>query len=331
MLVVFIAVFNFIIDPYSLTPYNYLSIPNKFSRDDRREKVAKLYTEPTYDTMFFGSSHVYGMNPLTAGKYLGGSSYNAGVGTARIEDHLGFLLFLKRINKVPKNIILGLDFYTFNQNVETNRYFLVNEELNFLQKQAGSDFFFSKFLSFDAFRASIKTLSNYLKNSSNKPRFDEHGTSGHASQNDTFYPPNIQHTEFSEEVVIESYKFAKTVSYRHVSEDRLQYVKDIDALCEELGRRCIFFITPLNGQLLDKINSEEEIRVSFHKFKRELAFITDYYDFARHSEINDNRFFFGNDTMHGTQFTGNLVQARLFADQSVELPANFGVFVPKIK
>lgn len=119
VLISFIFSFNFVIDPYSMTSYNVLKIPNKFARDDRKEKVAKLYKEPAYDNMLFGSSHVYSMNPLVIQKYLGGRSYNAGVGTARIEDHLGFLLYLKRINKLPKNIIIGLDFHSFNQNVET--------------------------------------------------------------------------------------------------------------------------------------------------------------------------------------------------------------------
>ncbi len=34
-LLVSIFSFNFIIDPYSITPYNILNIPNKFARDDR--------------------------------------------------------------------------------------------------------------------------------------------------------------------------------------------------------------------------------------------------------------------------------------------------------
>jgi hypothetical protein len=329
-LIIFIFSFNFVIDPYSMTAYNLLDIPNKFARDDRKEKVAKLYTEPAYANMLFGSSHVYTINPLMVEKYVGGRSYNAGVGTARIEDHLGFLLFLKRIDKLPKNIILGLDFYSFNPNVETNKYFLVNDELNFLQQRADSDLYFSKFLSIDALRASYKTLSNFLQESSDKPRFDSYGTALNASKVFTYYPETVEKKEFDIQAVEEGYKSIKTIRYEQISRHRLQYLRDIVRVCRDNSISCTFFITPLNGQLLSKIEQDPALATTLKLFKRELAGITDYYDFLTHNEINDNRFFFGGDTMHTTPFTGNLMLARIFGDADVTLPKEFGVYVPSL-
>lgn len=322
--------FNFIIDPYSITSYNLLNIPNKFARDDRKEKVAKLYTEERYENMLFGSSHVYSINPLVAQKYLGGNrSYNAGVGTARIEDHLGFLLYLKRIDKLPKNIILGLDFYSFNQNVETNKYFLLNDELNFFQKKADSDIYFSKLLSIDALRASYKTLKNFLKDSTDKPRFDKYGTSGNASSVFTYYPQNIEHKVFDDKMVLNGYNDVKTIEYDIISKNRMQYIQDIVSLCQEEKINYTFFITPLNGQLLSKIEQDHVLFNTMKNFKSKLSKITSYYDFLTHNEINDNRFYFGGDTMHTTTYTGNLILARIFNDTNISLPSKFGVFVPK--
>jgi len=329
ILITIIFSFNFIIDPYSITSYNLLNISNKFARDDRKEKVAKLYIEKRYDNMLFGSSHVYSINPLVVQKYLGGRTYNAGVGTARIEDQLGFLLYLERINKLPKNIIIGLDFYSFNQNLETNKYFLLNDDLNFLQKKASSDLYFSKFLSLDAMRASYKTLKNFLKDSTDKPRFDDYGTAGNASSIFTYYPKSIEDKYFKKKKVEDGYKDIKTIKYMNISKNRLQYIKDITTLCKRHNINYTFFITPLNGQLIDKIEEDKQLFSTLKQFKKELSYITLYYDFINHNKINDNRSFFGGDTMHTIASTGNLILARLFNDKNISLPKNFGVFVPK--
>ncbi len=327
-LIALIFSFNFVIDPYSMTSYNLLNIPNKFARDDRKEKVAKLYTEPAYANMLFGSSHVYTMNPLTLEKYVGGRSYNAGVGTARIEDHLGFLLYLERIGKLPTTALFGLDFYSFNQNVETNKYFLVNDELNFMQKKADSNIYFSKLLSIDALRASYKTLHNFLQNAKDRPRFDTYGTSSNASKVFTYYPEVIEETHFSKEKVEEGYRDVKTIEYRQISRDRMRYIQEIIDLCQRHHINYTFLITPLNGQLLSMIEDDPQLTETLHRFKTELAAKTSYYDFLTHNPINDNAFYFG-DTMHTRPFTGNLILARLFDDRNISLPENFGVFVPR--
>lgn len=318
--------FNFIIDPYSMTSYNLLSIPNKFARDDRKEKVAKLYMEKPYNNILFGSSHVYSINPLTLTKYLGGRTYNAGVGTARIEDHLGFLLYLQRIKKLPKNVVIGLDFYSFNQNVETNKYFLHNEDLNFSNKKPKNDLYFSKFLSLDALRASYKTLRNFLKDSKDKPRFDINGATGNASTVFDYYPSKITQQAFAQEKVDRGYADVKTVEYTTISKERINYIRQIITLCKENSLNCTFFITPLSGQLLSRIEADKILSETLSQFKNELGSLTGYYDFLIHNLINDNRFFFGGDTMHTTTFTGNLILARIFHDHNISLPEKFGRF-----
>jgi len=171
---VFITLFNFIVDPYNITNYNLLDIKYKFARDDRTEKVNYFQRLPQFDNIMIGSSRVYSINPLIVSKYLGGNTYNFGVGTATVEDHLGILKYLIRIKKIPKNIILGVDFYTFNPNIPPNSYFLRNKELNFLSYTVFEENIFSKIFSHDALKGSVKTLKqNYLQKA--KPRFDKFG------------------------------------------------------------------------------------------------------------------------------------------------------------
>lgn len=157
--------FNYIVDPYNITQYNLLKINQKFARDDRLEKVNYFATLPKFDNILIGSSRVYTIDPKYVNQKLGGTTYNFGVGTASVEDHLGILLYLKKLNKLPKNLIIGIDFYTFNPSIPPNKYFLKNTELNFLSYDLSADSdYWSKFLTLDATRASWKTLKNHFMN-----------------------------------------------------------------------------------------------------------------------------------------------------------------------
>lgn len=324
----FILLLNIIVDPYSMTKYNILDIPNKFARDDRAEKVTKLYIEPRYDNMIFGSSRVYVMNPLMISKYLGGRTYNCGVGRSRIEDQLGFLLFLQKISKLPKNAIFGLDFYSFNKNFESSKYFIKNNELNFVRnyKSNNLDIYLEKFFSIDAIRATYKTLDNYITNSIDKPRFDKYGAFFGASSFFEYYPEKILQEKFSEKVVEEDKHKIKTFIYSKVSKERLKYLKKIVDVCEENSMNCYFFTTPLNGQMLDEFTSDSEQKILLSEFKSSISEITPYYDFLNHNEIIDNSFYFM-DTMHFTRGAGNLVFARLFYDANISLPESFGALI----
>jgi hypothetical protein len=317
---------NLLVDPYSMTGYNLLEIPNKFARDDRVEKVAKLKTSEPYDTVMFGSSRVYSMNPLMVSRYLSGTAYNAGVGTARVEDHLGFLLLLQRLGKLPKNVIIGLDFYTFNPEVETNQYFLKNEELNFLSASPANENYLAKFLSIDAFRASYKTMKNFLSDSREKPRFNRYGSKGGSCTEFGHFPKKCANPiSFSQPELIREYHFVKTVDFAELSLKRLEYLRRIKALCQENGISLYLFTTPLHGGVIEKINGDNGLKRQLATFNEELRAIAPFHDFMTRNPINDDAAYFSNPT-HATTTTGNLLLARIFGDPTVELPENFGVY-----
>lgn len=328
LLITLLLSINLIVDPYSMTKYNILGIANKFARDDRVEKVARLSVSPAFDNMLFGSSRVYSMNPLVVGSHLGGQTYNAGVGTAEIEDHLGFLLFLERIDRLPRHVIIGLDLYTFNPEVETNKYFLYNKELNFLERSVPTQNYFEKFLSIDALRASIKTLNNHFIKALDRPRFDEHGALLGASKVFDYYPKHIdQDARFPQAEILQEYRFVKTVDYPSISQERLGYLQDIVDLCKRNDITLHLFLTPLYGGLLTKIEEDASLYRRLQEFKREVARISPYYDFITHNPINDTKAYFSNPT-HATTRTGNLILARILDDTKHAFPDEFGRFVP---
>jgi len=319
-----IFTFNFVIDPYSMTKYNVLKIPNKFARDDRVEKVAKLKSSPAFDNIVLGSSRVYSSNPLMVSKYLSGSTYNAGVGTARVEDDLGFILLLQRLDKLPKNIIIGLDFYSFNKELETNKYFLKNKDLNFLNKRISNQNYLANFLSLDALRASYKTLSNFLKHPEAKPRFDINGASHEASKVFS-YAPLKQKKKFSDKKLQEELQFIKTINYSNISDNRINYLKEIVNIAKKNNIKLYLYLTPLYGGLLSKIENDKKLYKQLTKLKNIISTIHPYYDFIEHNSITEDASYFANPT-HFTTIGGNLIYAKLFSDNNISLPENFGKY-----
>jgi len=315
---------NLIVDPYSLTSKNLLHIPNKFTGDDRTEKVTNLLTHDSYDNILFGSSRVYSINPLMLSKYVGGTTYNTGVGTARMEDHLGFLLLLQRNKKLPKKIILGLDFYTFNPKLKPNSYFLKNSDLNFLHGTTENSLYLNKFFSIDATIASIKTLNNFILSPSQKPRFDQFGAAHNASDNFNYYPKAQKQQVFSDKRLLNDLNFIRSEQYQVLSETRFQYLNKFITICDDNNITLKIFTTPLAGGLLAKINSDTQLNNMLNLFKIKLQKTTSYNDFLTHNKIINTPVFFNNPT-HTKTTTGNLMLAKLYDDEKISLPQDFGI------
>jgi len=323
------GIVNYAVDPYSFTRHNLLNIPIKLVSDDRTEKVAVINQADAFDNILLGSSRVYIMNPLMVSRYIGGFTYNLGVGGAQPEDHLGLLLHLKKLGKFPRTIILGLDFYSFNEGLETNKYFLRNQDVNFIGNTKSSDDNVARFFSLDTLKASIQTLKVYFGIKKAKKHFDENGGSSDASLVFDYYPEEDDARDiYAIDKTRKASDFIHHPRYTKVSQRRLTYLKKIIEMSEVHETRLIIFITPLYGRLIEEILSDDVLSERLKVFKRELSKITSYYDFLTLNEITRSTNYFG-DTSHMKTSTGNLVFARIFNDDSVDVPEGFGVFVKK--
>lgn len=328
-LIVGVGTVNYIVDPFSITQKNLLNIPVKLVSDDRSEKVVAINTMNRIDNILLGSSRVYLINPLILGRYAGGVTYNLGVGTAQAEDFLGFLLYLQKINKFPKVIVLGLDFYSFNDAIETNKYFIRNKTINFLNQDVDNVDDIGDFVSLDTTRASVRTLKTFLGVRHEKPRFDKNGAAHDASEIFGFFPEQDESVDiYARDQQRKATEFLKNPPYEHVSEKRLDYLRQIVSLCEQHGSELKVFITPLYSQLLDDIYTDEMLKQRMIEFKDELQKITAYYDFLDYSVITRNSANFG-DTTHLKTAAGNLILARLYDDRSVSVPEGFGIYREK--
>lgn len=299
-------VFNYIIDPYNITNYNVLKIKYKFARDDRTEKLNYFNSLSTFDNILIGSSRVYSINPRTVSSLLGGSTYNFGVGTATVEDHLGILLYLKKHRKLPKNLIIGVDFYTFNPDVPPNSYFLSNKELNFLSfKNSAHNEYWSKFLSLDATRASFKTLTNHLKNEDEKPRFDALGW-GAAYQDNSSRDLEQEWIKTRTEIQENRGQMYSNFKYIHIDKQRVHYYNQIKKLCQENKIKLYIFNTPLNPLLLQELKKHPETNNAINEFTRYLSTFDNFTDFYKDGDFQSNSLLF-NGATHTTANAGDLI------------------------
>jgi len=301
----FIIAINFMVDPYNITKYNILNIKYKFARDDRTEKVNYFKTLNKFDNILIGSSRVYSMNPLQVSKVLGGTTYNFGVGTATVEDHLGIIKYLERENKLPKNIIIGIDFYTFNPNTPLNSYFLRNKELNFLSYKGYDAEYMSKLYSIDALRASIKTLKKHLFDKNERSRFDSLGWAG---TYEDYSNKNMDTAliRVKKELKENLNRFYTNLTYGHIDKKRVQYYEKIRKFCKEKNINLYLFTTPLHPILLEILERNERTKNALEEFNTYLSTFQNFQNLYHDEELyHELKNFHG--ATHTTSIAGDLI------------------------
>lgn len=302
--------FNLLIDPYNVTGYNLLQIKYKLARDDRIEKVNYFEKLNKFDNIIIGSSRVYTIDPKAISEKLGGTTYNFGVGTASIEDHLGILLFLEKNNKLPKNLILGVDFYTFNEETPPNPYFLKNSTLNFLSYDMQRDKnYWEKFLTIDAVRASYKTLKNHILNNHNISTFDNLGWSARLF-NDNKRDMQQEYLEVIQEIEQSKKTLYSNYAYKKIDSKRVEYYEQIRKICRENNIVLYVFTTPLHPLLLKELK-EHDTHYAMDELNNYLSTYDNFYNFFLDEQFSDNIYNFKG-ALHTTSNAGYKIVDSIF-------------------
>lgn len=303
--------FNFIIDPYGLTEYNILNIKYKLTRNDRIDKIEGSKRFDHFDTILLGSSRAYSINAKSVQKYLKGTSnYNFAIGGSQPEDHLGVLLYLQKENKLPKNIILGVDFNSFNPNVPINKYFLKSKELNFLNRGIESDNnFVNKLLTIDATRASVTTLKNHLKKIKLKPRFNKDGVlvTGSATYDNFNDLKNDKENVFS--------SFYKNGNYPYMDLKRVDYIERFIKICREENINLIMYASPTFIENYSDILNHHMLNKQLILFKQYFSQYNNFIDIFEENDFTKDQYNFL-DRVHISTEAGDKLLALIFVKES---------------
>ncbi|MDY2719699.1 MAG: polysaccharide deacetylase family protein [Candidatus Faecousia sp.] len=99
-------------------------------------------------------------------------------------------------------------------------------------------------------------------------------------------------------------------------------VEDVRAIrqrCDEAGVRLTVLLAPIHENQLSLC--EEQLA----QFRTQLAAVTDYWDFSTSSLSQDARYFY--DSLHMRDAVGDMALARIFGDDQVYCPDDFGVCI----
>lgn len=104
------------------------------------------------------------------------------------------------------------------------------------------------------------------------------------------------------------------------TENCLASVAKIKHLCEEKGVNFILVFSPLYVEHASYFNEAE-----VNNFLTRLTQVSDFWDFSLSSVSDDPRYFY--DATHFRNCVGDMALARIFGDDSIYIPSDFGVLV----
>lgn len=300
--------FNLFIDPYSVffnCMKNVYFEPNK-----RYLKVKYLINNPKkFDSFIFGSSRANYIDPekIKEANYFN-MTYSAGIP----KDHMKDLRIMARKGVKIKNLIIGLDFLSLLYVPELEE----NDLLRQPYPESIHEYydFIKKYLFYLPDKSVIKLMTT-------KGIIDRTGifTNGILALRpyDVMIDTKVKFYNARQGFTIPSSSYDRN-SRVNIA---IPEIKEIIDFAKANHVNIKFFINPVHYTTYLNLNLDK-----YFEALRELAKITDFYDFSGlNSVCTDNMYF--EEPSHFRLKTGDLIISRLFNEQNPAIPADFGRFV----
>jgi hypothetical protein len=121
---------------------------------------------------------------------------------------------------------------------------------------------------------------------------------------------------------VQDEKFSRPTHYEGNNlENTLDAIRGIVELAKEQNINLVFFINPIH-----KTTYLDTNLVQFFTFKRELAAITDFWDFSGLNSITTNNYYY-HETSHYRDRVGDMMLERMFGYPRASAPPDFGILV----
>jgi hypothetical protein len=302
---------RYIIDPVGINNKVNLGLFKDVSLAYRIQKFVEL-NEVKPNSIILGGSRAHYLNPKDLEKYTHDKTYNLGLTYSTLEEQYYFLKY-SIDNFDIKNVVIALNLYPFSEKLEKNT----------------SDF--DKTLFEDGF-----TFTKQIKHYLSLPLLKYLKSVYENKYTQAFYKDGAI-TEYHQSIVLQNHTweerknnslegyYLKYKDYLEWGDTQFEYYRKIVKLCEDNNINLKVFTTAINVSQLNILKELNKMDI-FYKWKEELAKIHPYYDFMTENSItvNDNNYI---DTSHLKQEFGYLYFARIFEDDSVNIPKDFGIFI----
>ncbi len=300
-----LVAYNVILDPYLVLRKDYAHMficPN-----ERYFKTDYILDNPEkYDSFLFGSSRVSQIPVDLLSKATGSKFYNMTYIAGITSDHLSILkLFVEKKVKI-KNVVIGLDYYTFTAMPAENQFRNVMYPLTLYEKVK----FYYTYLSLEPDSSMLKEI----KFDGKEAVYDLTGTGG--------YHFIRREQQLALDPLKHEAKFQKpaAVLCSNQVEKTLAEIKEIISLCKANGIKLGFFINPdyLNMYLCQDIAFINLIR-------SRLAALTDFWDFSSPNPIIGDKFNFI-DPIHYRKKIGAMIVEKMYYP-GAHIAPDFGFLV----
>lgn len=316
-----VPVFNIITDPYGAFGDRFLhGWAYDMSLNPRLAKVTYLeQNHEKFDSYVIGASGSSVLSPEKLNGYLDASFYNTFFYYSDAESFRDLADYLLDHYEV-KNLVLNLSILSASNSPANGK---ASEKYQYWKVDGTNPLtFYSRYL-FLSPQEGIQKL-DYISNEGylkNNPRSMNPITGTYDKTRDDAEPIH------SLEAYLKKSKYSRFTNYsvHHYNIPYLQQciesVSAIKAHCEEKGVNLIVICQPMYHLYMGYYNPEKHQA----PFYDSLAEVTDYWDFTMTSISYEPRFFY--DASHARNPVGDMMLARIFDDDSVYVPEDFGRYV----
>jgi hypothetical protein len=327
IILTFIAIVNYTINPYNIFSHSYQGHYNFFKPHALSDRMSKFYEAKHLNasTIMMGTSRIGFFKYTYLEPYAPRPIYNFAMAGGSIYEQTRYLEYIIKHTDV-KTIVWAIDFFPFNPDKENETTFK-DERLD--QPVYINDYVVS-LLNYRTFEKSIQTVKTNFKHDYskelNRPYFEE-------AQYLPMQGQPYNQNEIKKHVcdTLNEYKnrtvFFKSTHFTnpHSIDPGIARLKYIIQLCKEKNIKCVFYTSPVYAAHIDLIYAIG-LGNTFEYWKESLAKIQPYYDFSTYNSVTNNIMNF-RDSAHIVSSNGKLIFAKIFQDHNTSVPEDFGTYV----
>lgn len=317
-----VGLFNVVIDPYDVfnTP-NFFGVNHSKPDKDNNDRLFKaldiVRIKPV--TLVIGSSRTkQGIDPNHPALKNQQPAYNLALNGPNFYEQLRYLEHAIANQKDLKEVILGVDFFMFNETLKNQPSFSEQRlEKQYLTLQ---DIINSTF-SWDVLAASQENIVASMNETDKKDGYGDNGF----MPNRKVKPEEMQ-WRFDSGIQL----YYRLHSSYEFSEQYLADFKKFVELCKQRGINLKVFISPAHATDLEAIRVTGRWE-TFEQWKREIVKIVPIWDFSGYNSITseaiNSKMKNYVDNSHYTKPIGDLVLNRILSYRKESVPQDFGILV----
>lgn len=315
-----VAGFNFLADPYGVFPGSLWEWPGyEMTKNPRTAKLTYLEkNHDKYDSYIVGCSSTSSYPTQQINEYFDASFYNMIMYGADMLDVEQMATYLVEHYTV-KNLVVNV----YISNAET--YNVESDPISYTMpaKATGENpiAFYSKYLFLDP-RIGAQKLSDLKQDTWQIQDFDvfDAETGAYDKKERDIEPIGSMEEYLQAYPVFADYPKSKEATSEAAIAGTMKSLAAIRDLCREHGINMVVITAPLYWGCLNRYDWNTVV-----DFYTRLAEVTPYWDFSISSVSFEPRYFY--DATHFRNCVGKMALARIFNDDSVYIPEDFGTYV----